>query len=396
MFIHFFEDLRAAGIPVTLREYLNFLGTLDAGLAACDIDRFYQLARCSLVKNEVFYDRFDRVFGHRFKDLAATSSALRKEIPKEWLEDLAQLYFSKEELERLGKGAKLEDILEEFRQRLREQDAAHRGGSKWIGTGGRSKFGHGGINAAGVRVGGKGGLGRAVKVWEERRFRNLDASVELGTRNFKVALRRLRQFAREGLAEELDLPETIRATARSAGMLDLKFRPARKNRVKVLMLLDIGGSMDPHVQLVERLFAAAGSELKNFEHYYFHNCPYESLWRDVERRYDESVPTPDVYNKFGKDYKLVFVGDAAMSPYEISQPNGSVEHYNAEAGSHWIRSLLDHFPHAVWLNPRREELWDYTTSTQMVYELMAGRMFELSLSGLEAALKELMHRGAGR
>jgi uncharacterized protein with von Willebrand factor type A (vWA) domain len=390
MLVRFFEDLRAAGVPVTIKEFLTLLEALDQRVASHDAREFYYLARATLVKDERHFDRFDLAFARHFEGLERVVAALLAEIPDDWLRAAAARLMSDEEkarVEALGGWSKL---IETLKQRLAEQKARHAGGSKWIGTGGTSPFGTGGFNPEGVRIGGEGpGERRAVKVWEQREFRNLDDRVELGTRNLKLALRRLRRFAREGAAEELDLGGTIDATARNAGLLDLKLVPERHNAVKVLLLLDIGGSMDDHVRVCEELFSAARGEFKRLEHFYFHNFVYESLWRDNRRRFGERVPTTSLLQKFAADYRLIFVGDAAMSPYEIQQPGGSIEHWNEEAGSVWIGRLCAAWPRHVWLNPEPEDRWEYTPSIRLTRELIENRMFPLTLRGIDAAMQAL-------
>ncbi|MCB9831051.1 MAG: VWA domain-containing protein [Planctomycetes bacterium] len=394
MFLDFFADLRAEGIPVSPKEYLTLLAALSAGLHELDVDSFYRLARCSLVKSERHYDRFDRVFARRYRDLAATTAALAGEVPAEWLEELTRLALDPERLRSLeDDGRSLAELLETFRRRLAEQEGRHEGGSKWIGTAGRSPFGHGGFAPGGIRVGGRGGARRAAKVWERREFRNLDGEVELDTRNFKVALRRLRNLVREGRAEEFDLDGTIAGTARRGGLLDLVYRPERKNRVHMVMLLDVGGSMDAHVEICERLFSAARAEIAGLEHYYFHNSPYETLWRDLRRRPGDELATVDLLARLRPDHRLVLVGDAAMNPYELLEVGGSIEHMNAESGETWLTRILAAVGGAVWLNPEPPERWTWTASTRMIQSLMAGRMFELTLDGLDRALRELMRRG---
>jgi uncharacterized protein with von Willebrand factor type A (vWA) domain len=389
MFLDFFTALRAATIPVTLREYLTLLGALEADLAEKKVEDFYYLARTCLVKDERNLDKFDKVFGHVFKGIERVSDGIEAEIPEEWLRKLAEKYLTDEEkaeIEALGGWDKL---METLRERLREQKGRHQGGSKWIGTAGTSPFGAYGYNPEGIRIGQDGNRNfRAVKVWDRREFRDLDDSVELGTRNIKVALRRLRRFARTGSADELDLDGTIRQTAHR-GWLDLKFRPERRNAVKVLAFFDIGGSMDWHVKISEELFSAARSEFKVMEHFYFHNCLYESVWRDNRRRWQERTPTWDVLHKFPSDYKVIFVGDASMSPYEITQPGGSVEHFNEEAGATWLSRLLDVYEHAVWLNPVPEKHWDFTPSIRMIRQLFGNRMYPLTIEGIDAAMREL-------
>lgn len=393
MFTIFLGELRAAGVPATLREYLTLLQALDADLADASVEDFYYLARTSLVKDERNLDKFDRVFSRVFKGIGEGSDALadalaRADIPEEWLRRIAERYLTEEEkqaIEALG----FEEVMRRLRERLAEQKGRHQGGNKWIGTAGTSPYGAYGYNPEGVRIGQHENRNhRAVKVWDERAFEDFDDTVELGTRNMRVALRRLRRFARTGAADELDLDGTIRETAHR-GFLDVKMRPERRNAVKVLLFLDVGGSMDWHVERAEELFSAARAEFKHFEHFYFHNCPYEGLWKDNRRRHTERIPTLDVIRTFGPDYRAVFVGDASMSPYEIMIPGGSVEHWNEEAGEVWLRRITDHFAKAAWLNPIPEEHWGYTHSIGLVSKLMEGRMFPLTLDGLERAMRAL-------
>jgi uncharacterized protein with von Willebrand factor type A (vWA) domain len=391
MFTNFFYELRHAHVPVTLREYLTLLEAMKAGVPEYSVDNFYYLARSALVKDERNLDKFDQVFGHCFKGLEAINLEEEgAEIPEEWLRKLAELYLSEEEMAEIEAMGDWDKLMETLQKRLEEQKERHQGGNKWIGTAGRSPFGAYGYNPEGIRIGqDKSRHQRAVKVWDKREFKNLDDSVELGTRNIKVALRRLRKFAREGALEELDLDDTIRATAHK-GYLDIKLRPERHNAVKVLLFFDVGGSMDPHIELCEELFSAARTEFKHMEYFYFHNCLYERVWRDNRRRHSEVIPTHDVLHTYPHDYKVIFVGDASMSPYEIVYPGGSVEHWNEEAGEVWMRRLLNIYPHAVWLNPSPEKYWQYTASTGMLKELMENRMFPLTLEGLDAAMRELM------
>jgi uncharacterized protein with von Willebrand factor type A (vWA) domain len=389
MFAGFFLELRQAKVPVSLREYLTLLEAMRRNLAEYSVDDFYYLSRAALVKDERNLDKFDRVFGHHFKGIETIGDA-GIEIPEEWLRRLTEKVLSDEEkrlIESLGGWDKL---METLQKRLAEQKGRHQGGSKWIGTAGTSPFGAYGYNPEGVRIGQDGSRNkRAVKVWDKREFKNLDDQIELGTRNIKLALRRLRQFAREGAPTELDLDDTIRSTARNAGWLDLKLRPERHNAAKVLLCLDIGGSMDEHVKTCAELFSTARTEFKHLEYFYFHNCPYEALWKDAWRRHVERTPTSQVLHTYDQSYKLVFVGDASMSPYEIVQPGGSVEHWNAEAGETWLRRLLATYPKAVWLNPVPERYWAGTRSIGMIRELMEGRMFPLTLDGLDRAMRRL-------
>jgi len=392
MFFSFVDELRAAGIPASLKEHLVLLEALDAEVIGARPEEFYWLARATFVKDEGLLDRFDQVFGKVFKGLEAEYGAEAVPIPEDWLRKVAELYLTPEQMAEIKALGSWEEIMETLRKRLEEQQGRHQGGNKWIGTAGTSPFGAYGYNPEGVRIGQEGGRNRsAIKVWDKREFRNLDSSVELGTRNIKVALRRLRRFAREGAAEELDMEGTIDGTARK-GWLDIQLRPERHNAVKLLLFLDVGGSMDPHVKLCEELFSAATAEFKNLEFFYFHNCPYESLWKDNRRRFSERTPTWDVLHKFGHDWKLVFVGDASMSPYEITHPGGSVEHFNEEAGAVWMQRLANTYPSAVWLNPTPEQYWSYSASTQIVRDLMHDRMYPLTLAGLDEATRSLSRK----
>lgn len=393
MFTPLFEGLRKEGVPVSLREYLALLEAMDAGLAHDDAETFYHLARAVLVKDETKIDAFDRVFARVFRGLGSVSEAVDGldpvELPEEWLHSLAERVLSEEEKAEIEALGGFEKLMETLRQRLAEQRERHHGGSKWIGTGGTSPFGADGFNPEGVRIGqAKSRHRRAVKVWDRREFRDLDGDVEIGTRAIRIALRKLRRFARTGAQEELDLAETIAATARE-GFLDVRTRRERQNAVKVLLLLDIGGSMDDHVRVCEELFSAAKSEFRSLTHYYFHNCVYEGLWTSNRRRRTDQTPTLDVVRTFPPDTRLVLVGDASMSPYEIVAPGGSVEHWNREPGALWMQRLLDHFPKAAWINPVRRDLWAHSQSTEILCELMGGRMYELTLSGLDGAIDAL-------
>ena len=389
MFVPFFELLRKAGVPVTLREYLTLLEAVKRGVAGYDVEHFYYLARAALVKDERYLDRFDLVFKKSFEGIEDIDLDL-SDIPEEWLKKLAERHFTEEEMQAALARGGLDELMEELRKRLQEQKERHSGGSKWIGTLGTSPFGAWGYNPMGVRIGqNESRHQRAVKVWDKREFRDFDDEVELGTRNLKVALRRLRKLVREGAEEELDLPETIRATADNAGFLDLKMVPERENRVKVLLFLDVGGSMDRHIRQVEELFSAARSELKYLEHFYFHNCVYERVWKDNRRRFRETTDTMEVLRTYGDDYKVIFVGDASMSPYELSVPGGSVEHHNQEPGAVWLRRILRQWPSHIWLNPVPQGWWVYTDSISYVRQLMGGRMYPLTLEGLESGLKLL-------
>ncbi|MBK8908319.1 MAG: VWA domain-containing protein [Rhodospirillales bacterium] len=389
MFIDFFLELKNAKLPVSLREYLTLIEAMDAGLADYSVDEFYYLSRACLVKDETNLDKFDRVFAKVFKALEPPADGETHGIPEEWLRKLIERTLTDEEMAEIEALGGWDKLMETLKQRLAEQKGRHQGGSKWIGTAGTSPFGAYGYNPEGVRIGqDRNRNNRAVKVWDRREFRNLDSSVELGTRNIKVALRRLRRFAREGAATELDLPDTIHATARQ-GYLDLRLRPERHNAVKVLLFFDVGGSMDPFVQVCEEMFSAARSEFKHLEYFYFHNCLYERVWRDNRRRHAEGIATWDLLHTYPHDYKVIFVGDASMSPYEIMMPGGSVEHWNEEAGITWMQRLLHVYPRAVWLNPTNEGWWDMTQSAQVIRQLMAGRMFPLTLDGLDRAMREL-------
>tara|TARA_R110000744_G_scaffold220833_3_gene339717 strand:- start:41123 stop:42298 length:1176 start_codon:yes stop_codon:yes gene_type:complete len=389
MLHHFFTQLRAAKIPVTTREYLTLLEALDKGAIDPDIGHFYAVSRAALVKDEKAFDKFDQVFAHVFKGVEALGDLFgENEIPDDWLKAMMQKLLTEEEMAAM-QALPFEELMETLKKRLEEQEKRHEGGSKWIGTGGTSPFGHGGYNPAGVRIGGPGKHGRAAKVWEQRRYKDLDGDRELGTRNLKVALRRLRKFARDGAQDELDLDNTINATARQ-GWLDVVMRPERRNAIKVLALFDVGGSMDPYVKLCEELFSASRSTFKNLEYFYFHNCPYEGVWRSNLRRRAETVPTLDLIHKYPHDWKVIIVGDAAMAPYEITHAGGSVEGWNDEAGSVWIKRLVETWPNLIWLNPQPEEWWEYSHSTKLVQDLIgAQRMFPLTLEGVDEAIKEL-------
>lgn len=390
MLTELFYKLRKVQIPVSITEYLTLMGALDARVCGFSINDFYYLSRATLVKDERFFDRFDQVFGEHFRGQETLFDHLLGEIPMEWLRKQKELNLTDEEKAQIEALGGWDKLMETLRQRLEEQKKAHHGGNKMIGTGGTSPFGAHGYNPEGVRIGQEEGRqGRATKVWERRDFKNLDDSVELGTRNIKLALRKLRRFAREGAADELDLPDTIRSTARNAGLLDIKMVPERHNATKILLFLDVGGSMDPYVRVCEELFSAARGEFKHLEHYYFHNFVYETLWRDNSMRSNVRVPTQKVMHTYGADHKIVFVGDGTMSPYEIMAVGGSVEHWNEEAGATWIARLLAVFPYAVWLNPQAEEYWGHIPSIGMVKELLSNRMFPLTIDGLERAMKAL-------
>ena len=391
MFIDFIEELRLAGIPATLKEHLVLLDALDRDVIERSPEEFYYLSRAVFVKDESLIDRFDRVFARIFKGIASDHGKEGAAIPEEWLRQVAELYLTPEQMNEIEALGSWEEIMETLRKRLEEQKGRHQGGSKWIGTGGTSPYGNAGYNPEGIRIGGAGRHGRAIKVWERREYKDLDSTVEINIRSIKVALRRLRRFAREGAADELDLNETIDGTARK-GWLDIHMRPERHNAVKLLLFLDVGGSMDPHVRLCEELFSAATSEFKNLEFFYFHNCVYESVWKDNRRRFNERFPTWDILHKFGHDYKLVFVGDAAMSPYEITYPGGSVDHMNEETGATWLQRLFTTYPAAAWLNPLPERSWGHSQSNQIIRELIGGRMYPLTLAGLDEAMRTLSRK----
>lgn len=390
MLIRFFETLRAERVPVSLRELLDLHAALDAKLAFADWNDFYQLARAVMVKDEKYYDRFDRAFGRYFEGLEGLEPEwLQQTIPEDWLRLVEEKQLSPEELEAIQRLGGLDKLMEELRKRLEEQKERHQGGNYWVGTGGTSPFGAYGANPEGLRMAGSSRNKSAVKVWEKRHFRNLDDSVELGVRNIKMALRRLRRFARTGREEELDLDDTIRSTAEHAGMLDIKLRAERENGIKVLLFFDVGGSMDPYVRVCEELFSAARSEFKHMEYYYFHNFLYENVWKDNNRRHDVLMPTWDLLHKYGRDYRVIFVGDAAMSPYEINSVGGSVEHWNEEPGAKWFQRLTDTFDKVIWLNPEPERMWQMTTSTQWIKQLVGDQMFPLTIKGMDDAMRYL-------
>lgn len=394
MFFNLLDGLKKAGLPVSITEYLALIEAVEQGVAGWSVDDFYYLSLAALVKDERNLDRFDRVFGQVFKGLegAGAIEGVMAEIPAEWLKALSQLMLSEEDKVKVEALGGWDKLMETLKKRLEEQKGRHEGGSKWIGTGGTSPFGAYGYNPEGVRIGQhESRHRRAVKVWDKREFANLDDSVEIGTRNIKLALRRLRRFAREGAATELDIDTTVRATAHHGGLLDLHMVPERHNAVKVLLLLDAGGSMDDHVKVCAELFSACHTEFKHLETFYFHNCVYESVWRDNRRRHTKKVPTWQLLNTYAADYKLIFVGDASMSPYEIAYAGGAVEHWNEEPGETWLRRVLQAWPRAVWLNPVAQKQWAYTHSIEMIAGLMERRMFPLTLAGLDQAIAELSH-----
>lgn len=389
MLIQFFFTLRKYQVKTTLRELLDLLRALEKHVVYADIESFYSLARTIMVKDETQYDKFDRAFAEYFEGVESVD-LFGKDIPEEWLRKEIEKNLSPEEREALRKAGGLEELMETLKKRLEEQEKRHQGGNKWVGTGGTSPFGAYGDNPEGVRIGQKGNRKfSAVKVWDKREFKNLSSDVELGTRNIKIALRKLRKFARTGASEQLDVPTTIGETAKKGGLLDIHMAPERHNAVKVLMFFDVGGSMDPHVKSTQELFSAVQSEFKYLEYFYFHNCVYEEVWKDNLRRNKERIPIWDIIHRYGKDYKVIFVGDATMGPYEITYPGGSVEHWNEEPGSVWLQRLLNHFNNAVWLNPQTENYWPYYSSIKIIRDIMEDRMYGLTLEGLTDAIKGL-------
>ena len=390
MLLPFFTALRDAKVPVSMKEWLHLMEAMDKDVAGRKVDDFYHLSRAVLVKDEKHYDRFDQVFGKVFSGIESVGAGEEPslDVPEDWLKLLNEKFLTDEEKAEIEALGGFDKLMETLKQRLEEQKGRHEGGNKWVGTGGTSPFGHGGYNPEGVRVGGPGKQGRAVKVWEKREYRNLDDQVELGTRNIKVALRRLRRFARQGAPDELDMDATIDGTARQ-GWLDIHMRPERRNTIKVLLFLDIGGSMDAHVKMCEELFSAAKTEFKHLEFFYFHNCLYEGVWKDNRRRHSEKIPTWDVLNKYPADWRAIFVGDATMSPYEVTLPGGSVEHWNEEAGAVWMKRATQQWDKVAWLNPSPERYWNYSASVGMLRELVDERMYPLTLDGLEKAMRAL-------
>ena len=390
MLTKFFFMLREGGLKPSIRELLTLLEAMRSGVAGQSVDDFYYLARSCLVKDESKFDRFDKIFAAHFDGIEDAFKALVADVPDEWLRHQTELVLSEEERAEIEALGGFEKLMEALRERLEEQEGRHEGGNKWVGTAGTSPFGAYGYNPEGVRIGQQGSRHRrATKVWDRREYRNLDDKLELGTRNIKIALRRLRKFAREGAADQLDLEDTIDKTARNAGILDIRMVPERHNAIKVLLCLDIGGSMDDHVRICEEMFSAAKTEFKHLEYFYFHNFVYESMWKDNRRRHTERIPTTEIAHKYGSDYKLVFVGDATMSPYEIVYAGGSVEHWNEEPGAAWIKRLLNMYPKAIWLNPEPEQRWEYTPSIKLTRELMGDRMYPLTISGLDEGIKRL-------
>ena len=390
MFISFLHQLKEAGVPVSIREYLDFLAGLDKGITNLNTDSFYHFARASLVKDERHYDRFDRTFSEFFEGALKKGGEILNNIPEEWIKNALQKNLTKEDKEKIDSLGGWDKLLETLKERLKEQKKRHQGGNKWIGTGGTSPFGSGGYNPEGIRIGNEGKRqGKAVKVWEKRLWTNFDDKKTLGIRDIRVAVRRLRHFARTGTPDEFDLNGTISATANNGGYLDVKMVPERKNRVKLLLFLDVGGSMDPYVEACEELFSASKSEFKDLEHFYFHNCPYEILWKNNPRSSEDIISTWDIIRKYGSDYRVLFVGDASMSPYEVAYAGGSIEHWNEESGATWLDRITSHFDSVAWLNPENKKIWNSSASNKMIREIFDERMYELNLSGIEAAMKKL-------
>ena len=390
MFIRFLHQLKEAGVPVSIREYLDFLAGLDKGITNLNTDSFYHFARASLVKDERHYDRFDRTFSEFFEGALKKGGEILNNIPEEWIKNALQKNLTKEDKEKIESLGGWDKLLETLKERLKEQKKRHQGGNKWIGTGGTSPFGSGGYNPEGIRIGNEGKRqGKAVKVWEKRLWTNFDDKKTLGIRDIRVAVRRLRHFARTGTPDEFDLNGTISATANNGGYLDVKMVPERKNRVKLLLFLDVGGSMDPYVEACEELFSASKSEFKDLEHFYFHNCPYEILWKNNPRSSEDIISTWDIIRKYGSDYRVLFVGDASMSPYEVAYAGGSIEHWNEESGATWLDRITSHFDSVAWLNPENKKIWNSSASNKMIREIFDERMYELNLSGIEAAMKKL-------
>lgn len=389
MLTNLFYTLKAHGVPVSIREHLDLLSALEANLVIADQEEFYYLARTVLVKDEKHFDKYDKAFQAFTTGLESLEGLVEALIPDDWLRSEFYKQLSDEEKAKIESLGGLDELIEKFKERLEEQKERHQGGNKWIGTGGTSPFGHGGYNPAGIRIGGPGRNRSAVKVWEKREFKNLDDSTDLSPRNLKVALRRLRKFAREGAADKLDLDDTIRSTAHNAGLLDIKMVPERHNAVKVLLFFDVGGSMDDYIRLCETLFSAARTEFKHLEYFYFHNFIYESVWKDNHRRHDERFPVLDILNKYSKDYKVIFVGDASMAPWEITYSGGSIEHNNQESGQSWMQRIMNSFEKIVWINPTQKEYWEYTQSIGMIQQIMDQRMYPLTAKGLEEAMTEL-------
>ena len=382
--------LRSSGLNTSITELLHLLEAMRYGIAKFSVENFYYLSRSILVKDESLFDRFDQIFTAHFSGIEKIINELFKDVPEEWLRKQAQLMLTEEERAQIESMGGFEKLIETLKKRFEEQKDRHQGGSKWIGTAGTSPYGAYGYNPEGIRIGQPGSVHRrAVKVWDKREFRNLDNSVNIGTRSIKIALRQLRKFAREGIADQLDIDNTIKKTAKNAGLLELEMVPEKHNSIKILLCLDVGGSMDDHVRVCEELFSAASSEFKNLEYFYFHNFLYEKLWKDNSRRHAEQIPLTEIINKYGPEYKLILIGDATMSPYEIAYPGGSIEHWNEEPGSVWLKRMLDHFKNAVWINPEEKKHWSFTPSIKLTHDLMEGRMFPLTLDGLSEAIKEL-------
>ena len=386
MFISLFNTLKATGVPCSLRELLDLIGAVDKKLAFANMEDFYYLSRAILVKDEKHYDKFDRAFDIYFKGIESIDDILEMLIPEDWLKSEFEKYLTEEELAEIDSLGGLEKLLEEFKNRMKEQEERHEGGNKWVGTEGTSPFGNDGDNPEGIRVGGEGKKGKAVKVWEARDFKNLDDNVELGTRNIKVALRRLRKLIRDSAEEEFDLDGTISSTAKKAGMLDIRYQPEKRNAVKVLAFFDVGGSMDTHIKICEELFSACKTEFKNLEYFYFHNFLYESIWKDNRRRQNERIMTEDLLHKYSSDYKIIFVGDATMAPYEITNPGGSIEHWNEEAGALWMKRMVEVYDKVIWLNPVLSDHWEYSASVELTRSLIEDNMFPLTIRGLEDSM----------
>tara|TARA_B100001769_G_scaffold158687_1_gene124562 strand:+ start:184 stop:1338 length:1155 start_codon:yes stop_codon:yes gene_type:complete len=382
--------LRSGGLNTSITELLHLLEAMQYGIAKFSVENFYYLSRSILVKDESLFDRFDQIFTAHFSGIEKIINELFKDVPEEWLRKQAQLMLTEEERAQIESMGGFEKLIETLKKRFEEQKDRHQGGSKWIGTAGTSPYGAYGYNPEGIRIGQPRSMHRrAVKVWDKREFRNLDNSVNIGTRSIKIALRQLRKFAREGIADQLDIDNTIMKTAKNAGLLELEMVPEKHNSIKILLCLDVGGSMDDHVRVCEELFSAASSEFKNLEYFYFHNFLYEKLWKDNNRRHAEQIPLTEIINKYGPEYKLILIGDATMSPYEIAYPGGSIEHWNEEPGSVWLKRMLDHFKNAVWINPEEKKHWSFTPSIKLTHDLMEGRMYPLTLNGLSEAIKEL-------
>ena len=389
MLINLFNTLKDTGVPCSLRELLDLLNALDKRLVFANTEEFYFLSRAILVKDEKNYDKFDRAFDIYFKGLETLDDVIQALIPDEWLRKEFEKFLTPEELEKIKSMGGLEKLLDEFKKRLEEQKGRHEGGDKWVGTGGTSPYGNSGMNPEGIRVGGEGKQNKAVKVWEKRDFKNLDDSIELGTRNIKIALRRLRKFVRESHNEEFDLDGTIKSTAKNAGLLDIKMIPEKANAVKVIVLFDVGGSMDPHVKICEELFSACKTEFKNLEYFYFHNFIYETVWKDNTRRHNERIETTELFQKYSQDYKIIFIGDATMAPYEITNAGGSIEHWNEEPGSVWMKKFFANYEKLIWLNPVPEDHWDYSSSIELSRALIDDQMYPLTLKGLEDGMSFL-------